>query len=206
MQEFWNERYRQPEFAYGESPNQYLASKLTALTPGKILFPAEGEGRNAVYAAQQGWDVEAFDISVEGKKKADFLAQKKGVDIRYSVIDLENADFPPASFDAIALVFAHFPAGKRTAFHQKLAAALKVGGVLILEGFSKKHVAHQQANPHAGGPKDETMLYSLETLQSDFSGFDFLECQEAEIELNEGLFHKGSASVIHIVALKKSQL
>ena len=73
MKEFWNERYRQNEFAYGEEPNEFLKEQLAKLQPGSILFPAEGEGRNAVYAAQSGWQVSAFDISEEGKKKAERL-------------------------------------------------------------------------------------------------------------------------------------
>src|SRR5690625_7249446 len=68
-EEFWNERYAQDEYIYGEEPNEYLRKKLSILSPGKILFPADGEGRNSVYAALKGWDSEAFDISIEGKIK-----------------------------------------------------------------------------------------------------------------------------------------
>jgi hypothetical protein len=66
----WNERYANEEFAYGEEPNNYLKEQLTKLDAGKILFPAEGEGRNAVFAAKEGWTVSAFDISNEGLRKA----------------------------------------------------------------------------------------------------------------------------------------
>ncbi|EMO25801.1 thiopurine S-methyltransferase domain protein [Leptospira interrogans serovar Bataviae str. HAI135] len=72
----WNERYSKEEFAFGEQPNEYLKEQLEKLEIGKILFPAEGEGRNAVFAAKLGWNVSAFDISVEGKRKR-FNLQKQ---------------------------------------------------------------------------------------------------------------------------------
>jgi hypothetical protein len=66
--DFWDQRYSQSDFVYGKKPNEYLKAKLVDLKPGRILFPAEGEGRNAIFAAKLGWDVFAFDSSIEGKK------------------------------------------------------------------------------------------------------------------------------------------
>ena len=77
MKEFWEIRYAEKQYAYGENPNVYFKEQLDKLKPGKILLPAEGEGRNAVYAAKQGWEVMAFDLSSEGKNKAEKLAAKK---------------------------------------------------------------------------------------------------------------------------------
>ena len=71
----WNDRYSSEEFAYGTAPNNYLKEQLEKLKTGSILFPAEGEGRNAVFAAKLGWKVSAFDISAEGKNKALKLAE-----------------------------------------------------------------------------------------------------------------------------------
>ena len=201
---FWDQRYSQPDFAYGKEPNEYLKSKLLDLTSGRILFPAEGEGRNAVFAAHLGWDVFAFDISVEVKKKAEKLALTNGVTIDYRVEDLEATDYPANYFDAIAFSFAHFPEVKRRVFHQKLSAYLKNGGILILECFSKKHLTYQKDNPNAGGPKDEVMLFDLEEIMDDFKGFDFLEAYEKETELTEGLYHVGKASVVRLFAVKKA--
>jgi len=65
----WNERYSKEEFAFGKQPNNYLKEQLEKINRGTILFPAEGEGRNAVFAAKLGWTVSAFDISMEGKRK-----------------------------------------------------------------------------------------------------------------------------------------
>src|SRR6476469_7303750 len=89
----WNDRYSTDEFAYGEQPNNYLREQLEKMPVGTILFPAEGEGRNAVFAAKLGWKVSAFDISNEGKNKAIRLAEKNNVTIDYKVGDLETLDF-----------------------------------------------------------------------------------------------------------------
>jgi hypothetical protein len=75
MKEQWNERYSASEYIYGTGPNTWLVEKLAGLQPGKILFPAEGEGRNAVHAARLGWNVAAFDQSEAGRKKALKLAE-----------------------------------------------------------------------------------------------------------------------------------
>ncbi len=202
MQDFWDKRYKQEQYAYGETPNEYLKSKLAGLPKGKVLFPLEGEGRNAVFAAKTGWQVSAFDQSKEGKKKAELLAQKNGVHIDYAVSDMENVSYPENSFDVLVLVYAHFPLIERKRYHQKLVSLLKKGGILIIEGFSKGHIEKQKVNPNVGGPKDETMLYDLEELKNDFQGFDFMESYETDIELQEGICHVGTASVVRIYGIR----
>ena len=203
LKEFWNERYMSDDYAFGEAPNEYLKSMLTTLPPGKILFPAEGEGRNAVFAASLGWDVSAFDVSEEGKRKADLLAQKNGVAINYIVSSMEDINYPQESFDAIALIYAHFNQHVRSIFHQKLAQLLKPGGHIILESFSKEHLQYNRLNPAVGGPTDESLLYSIDEIKQDFSAFTALELVQKEIELQEGLYHVGKGSVIRFFGAKK---
>src|SRR5690242_11191247 len=106
----WDDRYREKEYAFGKLPNDFLKEQIGKLNAGNILFPAEGEGRNAVFAAQLGWRVSAFDISTEGKHKAMQLASINGISIDYQVGELPKLDYHPEQFDAIALIFAHFPA------------------------------------------------------------------------------------------------
>ncbi|WP_243348254.1 SAM-dependent methyltransferase [Parabacteroides sp. FAFU027] len=202
MQEFWNERYSSNEFAYGERPNEYLRAKLKGIQPGKILFPAEGEGRNAVYAATLGWQVSAFDLSEEGKKKAELLAQRHLVQINYQTGEFSLHDYPAESFDAVGLIYAHFPAEKRSEYHQTADRWLKKGGLVILEGFSKKHRQFNEADEKAGGPRDERMLFSLEEIKSDFPNYQIIELCETETILHEGLYHNGKAAVIRFVGRK----
>src|ERR1700753_888321 len=136
----WNERFGNKEFAYGEEPNNYFKEQLQKLPPGNILFPAEGEGRNAVFAARLGWNVSAFDISVEGKKKALKLAEANRVKIDYQLGELENLNYKPGQFDVLALIYAHSPADIKSLYHKTLDKYLRTGGVIIFEAFSKSHV------------------------------------------------------------------
>ena len=78
----WDQRYSEQPYAYGTAPNAFVKASLDTQKPGKILFAAEGEGRNAVYAAQQGWEVEAFDLSAAGRDKALALAKQNGCERR----------------------------------------------------------------------------------------------------------------------------
>ncbi len=197
MNNFWNDRYTTDEYAYGIEPNNFLKEQLKNIVPGNILFPAEGEGRNAVYAATLGWQVNAFDTSVEGKRKAELLALKKGVTINYSIDDYESVEFPIESFDCIALVFAHINPVKREEYHKKLLSFLKPGGMLILEGFSKN-----QINNKSGGPRDIEMLSSKKEMEKDFGLLSKLNITETEVTLDEGKFHQGLASVIRVVGIK----
>lgn len=197
MTEFWNERYATVEYAYGTEPNLFFRDNLKSISPGKILFPAEGEGRNAVFAARMGWDVTAFDVSTEGKKKAEQLAANNQVKISYLIENFENVSFPVNYYDCIVLIFAHMHPAKRKELHQKLVSFLKPGGILILEGFSKK-----QINNNSGGPRDINMLFSKDELQSDFGFFSELTITEADYILDEGPFHQGIASVIRVKGIK----
>lgn len=197
MSEFWNERYATLEYAYGTEPNLFVRENLEKIAPGKILFPAEGEGRNAVFAARLGWDVTAFDVSTEGKKKAEQLAASNRVKINYVIDNFENIAFPGDYFDCIVLVFAHMNPEKRQEYHRKLVSFLKPGGILILEGFSKK-----QINNNSGGPRDLNMLFSADELQSDFGLLSDLKITETDYNLDEGPFHQGIASVIRVKGIK----
>lgn len=199
----WNERYSAEAFAYGEQPNQYFKQQLDTLLTGRILFPAEGEGRNAVYAATRGWEVSAFDISSAGQKKALQLAAAQGVSIDYQVGELSALQFTPGQFDAIALIYAHFPASIKSAYHRQLSSYLRSGGLVIFEAFSKNHLAYLARNEKVGGPKDVESLFSLEEVRADFADYDFVELAETEIELTEGIYHNGLGSVIRFVARKK---
>jgi len=200
---FWDERFGQSSYVYGESPNAYLKSKLSEMKTGKILFPCEGEGRNAVYAATLGWDVFAFDQSLEGKKKAAQLALKHSVQLEYSIDDIAHVNYTQDSFDSLALIFAHFPSSVRRQLHRKLAGFLKKGGFLILEGFDKGHKANQQTNPKAGGPADVDMLFDIQELKEDFENFEFIEAETIIDTLHEGDYHVGISNLTRIFAIKK---
>ncbi|MEG2101117.1 MAG: class I SAM-dependent methyltransferase [Flavobacterium sp.] len=199
----WDDRYSNEEFAYGEEPNNYLKEQIQKLKPCAILFPAEGEGRNAIFAAKLGWNVSAFDISEEGKNKALKLAEANNVSIDYQVGELKTLDFKEEQFDVIALIYAHFPAEIKSEIHKQLDQLLRKDGIIIFEAFSKKHLEYLALNDKVGGPKDIESLFSIEEIKSDFLNYEIIELEEKEIELNEGLFHNGTGSVIRFIGRKK---
>lgn len=198
----WNTRFGKEEYAYGTEPNQYLKEKLENLEPGSILFPAEGEGRNAVYAAQLGWEVSAFDISEAGKQKALKLAGQKQVSIDYKIGELSKLGYQAAQFDAIALIYAHFPPNIRRGYHKLFHTYLKKGGTIIFEGFSKAHLEYKKNNPKVGGPGNLDSLFSIEELKADFNDYEILELKQTTVELNEGNYHVGTGSVIRFLGKK----
>lgn len=192
---FWDDRYSRDEFIYGTEPNDFFKEQLDKLEPGRLLLPGEGEGRNAVYAARNGWHVDAFDLSRDGRKKAMAMSDEFDVSINYEVADYESVEIASGKYDAMALIYAHMGESIRRQVHRKLIKVLKRGGTLIFEAFSK-----QQLGNKSGGPKDETMLYSLEDLKSDFKSLSLKIAEEDTQQISEGDLHQGMANIIHIVA------
>ncbi len=203
MKDFWNNRYKENTFAYGKNPNVFFKESLEKLNvSGKILLPAEGEGRNAVYAATKGLDVLAFDISEEGKNKAFKLADLENVEFTYLVGELNQLNIKKNSFDALALIYAHFPENQKKELHQELSELIKPNGYIILEGFSVNNLAYREKNPSVGGPANVSMLYAVEEIKNTFKNFEIIELQETEVELNEGQYHNGLACVIRFIGKK----
>ncbi|NPD44917.1 MULTISPECIES: bifunctional 2-polyprenyl-6-hydroxyphenol methylase/3-demethylubiquinol 3-O-methyltransferase UbiG [unclassified Lentimicrobium] len=203
MKEFWNERYQGDEYAYGMAPNKYLKTVLNRVhQKGSVLFPAEGEGRNAVYAAQLGFGVTAIDFSDGGKRKAEQLAKEKGVSITYHVANLQNIELEEESYDILVLIFAHFPPQIRQLIHQKYQKYLKKYGIVILEGFSQSHLEVSKENERGSGPRDVKMLFTKEMIEEDFLGFETIELSEEVAVLNEGEFHQGKSSLIRYMGRK----
>ncbi|QSS97206.1 class I SAM-dependent methyltransferase [Psychroflexus sp. ALD_RP9] len=199
MKEFWDERFKQTEYIYGQEPNTFLKSQLVKFTKGKILFPLEGEGRNACFAASLGFIVDAFDFSEAGKHKALELATRKNLAINYSISKAEDYDFGTEIYDYIVLIYAHLNPSIRPKIHQKIVNALKPNGRVIIEAFHPKQLKN---NYTSGGPKSLDMLYTTKLLKNDFSDLNILLAEEIETELNEGNYHKGKAFVSRFIGQK----
>lgn len=123
--------------------------------------------------------------------------------IEYHVGDIDSVPYTENQFDAIALLYAHFPANRRSYIHMKLHTFLRKGGMIILEGFSKNHLEYRKKNDAVGGPNNSELLFSQDELVQDFTNFDIISLEEREIELHEGLYHNGLGSVIRFTAIKK---
>jgi len=197
MKQMWNERFAKEEFAYGKKPNQFFKQEIEKLTPGKLLLLGEGEGRNGVFAATLGWEVDAVDWSEKGKEKAEKLAEENNVTINYIVSDLSEYSPKADYYDAVCLTFLHLPPELREEVHQEAVSSLKKGGVVILESYSKDQIKNS-----SGGPKDLDLLFSLEEIYSDFSELDIVTFKKEEVELNESQIHTGKADVIQYVGVK----
>ncbi|HNR09517.1 MAG TPA: class I SAM-dependent methyltransferase [Saprospiraceae bacterium] len=197
MSEFWNERYREKDYVYGEEPNVFFKEQIQKLTPGTVILPCEGEGRNAVYAASLGWQVHAFDSSAEGRRKALLLAEKKGQAIEYAAEDALTAHYPDESAEVVAFIYAHFVPQVRKHILPESVRWLKSGGRIILEGFNPL-----QLKNHSGGPKEPAMLYTEDMLREDFAGLKIEWLQSLQITLKEGKYHQGLADVVQFVGIK----
>lgn len=194
--EFWNSRYAEPGYAYGTEPNTFLVSQQHRLRPGmKALAVADGEGRNGVWLASQGLDVLSVDASEVGLAKARELAADRGVRLRTERADLTTWAWPEAEYDVVAAIFIHFPPEVRARVHRAMLAALRPGGLLILEAFTP-----EQLNYKSGGPPVAAMLYTADMLRIDFAGAEIVVLEETITELAEGQYHRGPAAVVRLVA------
>jgi SAM-dependent methyltransferase len=188
----WDERFSGEGFAYGTRPSRWLTENAHLLPTGlPVLALGEGEGRNAVHLAGLGLAVEAVDGSAVGLAKARKLAGSRGLSLRTTVADL--ADFVPAtgSYGAVLLVFLHLPPALRATVHARAAAALAPGGLVILEAFTPRQLAHT-----SGGPRQPEMLYEPSMLRGDFPGVEWGTLSEVEADLDEGPLHQGRASLV----------
>jgi len=197
MKDLWDSRYGTEEYAYGREPNAFFSAQLQKLAPALLLLPGEGEGRNAAYAALNGWSVDAFDQSRSGQKKANALAAERGVEINYRVCSLEDFHFLENHYDAIGLIYFHADRHSREKLHRIACEALKPGGSIILEAFHK-----EQLNNNTGGPKSLDLLFDEEILANDFEKLEIQMLEKQQITLNEGPFHQGEASVIRFHGIK----
>lgn len=196
---FWDQNFSVAGFKYGTAPNAFLVEQAHRLKPGSdVLVPGDGEGRNGVWLAQQGHRVTAMDGSVVGLQKAQALAAERGVSIHTVLGDLADWAPAPACFDAVVLTFVHLPPAIRAGAHQRLAAGLRSGGLLILEGFHPQQLRHR-----SGGPKDAAMLFTPELLRADFaSQLEELMAWDGEVTLDEGPGHQGTAHVTRWIGQK----
>ena len=195
---FWDERYREGEYAYGDQPNTFLEEHAARFEKGAaVLSLAEGQGRNGVFLARQGCAVTGVDFSVPGRESALQLARKHGVRIDYRLADLSTYDMGDSTWDGIVSIFCHLSSKERPDLFASVQWALKPGGVFLLESYNKNQLAHG-----TGGPRDEDYLLSVDELLGSFDGWDIRLAREAEREIYEGQYHQGLSAVTQFIARK----
>jgi len=193
----WNARYSTEEYVYGTTPNDFLFETSRYIKGAKVLCLAEGEGRNAVYLAREGYNVSAVDASAVGLEKAEILADESYVNINTQVADLASYDITPEGWDGIVSIFCHLPPPVRKRLHAKVVAGLKPGGVLILEAYRPKQLKFK-----TGGPPETELMMSLDELKDELEGLEFYHDIELDREISEGRLHAGVGAVVQLVAIK----
>ncbi len=194
----WDSRYSRPDYVYGTTPNTFLAEVSDRIRPGgKVLSLAEGEGRNSVYLATQGYDVTGVDSSRVGLEKAQRLAAQNSVHITTRVADLADYSIEPNSWDGIVSIFCHLPSHVRAALHRQVVAGLKSGGVFILEAYTPRQLAFK-----TGGPSQADVMPELAALKVELAGLRLEHAVETERDVLEGQFHFGRGAVVQIVGIK----
>ena len=193
----WDERYRREDYVYGKAPNDFLAAHVDELRPGNVLCLAEGEGRNAVFLAGRGFAVTAVDASAVGLEKAARLAAEHGVEIETICADLADYDLGTARWDNIVSIYCHVLSPLRADVHRRVTAALRPGGVFLLEGYTPRQLAF-----NSGGPRDPDRLMSSAILARELEGLEFRRLEELERDIHEGSHHSGRSAVVQVVATK----
>ncbi|OYX41121.1 MAG: SAM-dependent methyltransferase [Rhodobacterales bacterium 32-67-9] len=194
----WNERYAGDDYLFGTEPADFLPRVAEWLTPdATVLAIADGEGRNSVWLAAEGLRVTAFDSAPNAIAKARKLAAERGVEVAFHLSDLDGWDWS-RKFDVVAGIFIQFvgPAD-RAALFERIDAALRPGGLLLLHGYAPRQVGYA-----TGGPPDPANMYTLDLLRGAFAGYEVLRAEDFDAEVDEGRGHSGRSALIDFVARK----
>ncbi len=183
----WNRRYNTGEYIYGKEPLKFLKEKLDILIRGKALVLAMGEGRNAVFLAENGFDVDGCDISEKAVEKTKLFAWESGVTLNAFEADLEEYRIPVNTYDLITC----FYYTQRELIPQ-IKEGLRTGGMVMFETYSIDQLKY---GDNAPGPKNPAYLLKHNELLDSFSDFHILYYKEGEIAENK--------SVVSLIAQKR---
>ena len=193
----WNKRFAADGYLFGTEPNEWLREHAGMWTPGqRVLCVADGEGRNSVWLAQRGLQVDAFDIAEVGVAKARRLAAEQGADVNFQVADCDGFAWPQAAYDGVAAIFVQFaePALRERIFAH-IQRCLKPGGTLLLQGYTPKQLEYR-----TGGPPVLSHLYTEPMLREAFAAMDIVELRDYVADVAEGSGHLGRSALIGLVA------
>jgi SAM-dependent methyltransferase len=198
--ETWNRRFQGDAYLFGTEPNEWLRRHAGAIAAGgRVLAVADGEGRNSVWLARQGFAVDAFDVAEVGVAKARALATRHGVAVNFEVADVDGWAWPEARYDGIAAIFVQFahPALRERLF-ARMVRALRPGGVLLLQGYTPRQLDYR-----TGGPPQVEHLYTEALLREAFAALDIERLEDYEAEVAEGSGHLGRSALIGLVARRR---
>jgi SAM-dependent methyltransferase len=188
---YWDDRFSEPGFAYGESPNEFLRTSCRNLAPGDALSLCEGEGRNAVYLAKRGFRVTAVDFSRVGLAKAEALAARHGVTITTVFADIADFDLGVGRWDLVAAIFAQPEGAVRRRLYGQLSQSLRREGAFILES---------KTGPEAG---DADRYPGADILAGEIAPLKVAFAEEKEQDMHEGRYHSGLLRTVRILAFNR---
>lgn len=196
----WNARFAGDDFAFGTEPNTWLRERAGALPAGgRVLCVADGEGRNSVWLARQGFAVDAFDLSERGVAKARRFAASHGVTVNHAVADGDRLAWPQAVYDGVVAIFVQYATpAERARLFANMARCLRPGGVLMLLGYTPKQLVYR-----TGGPGIDSHLYTEALLRQAFAGLAIERIEEFDAELAEGSSHRGMSALMGLVARRR---
>jgi len=159
----WDERYRGPELVWTAKPNRFVERELAGLPAGRAVDLAAGEGRNAVWLAERGWDVDAVDFSAVALAKAEDLAAERGVRLRTTCADLTDWSTPEPAYDLALIAYLQVPWPQLAQVLRLAATAVRSGGTLLLVGHDASNLEHG-----FGGPQDPRVLCTAEQVAAEW--------------------------------------
>lgn len=170
QRDIWNERYELEGSVWGAAPNHFVEDRLGGLAPCRVLDLGSGQGRNAIWLAQQGHTVTAVDVSDIATAQAAEIAASVGVEADFIAADLESWEPPAGQYDLVLLAYMQAPEGMRKSLHAKAAKALRGGGSVFVIAHHSDNLEHG-----VGGPPMPEILFDEAMLLADFPGFEVVE-------------------------------
>ena len=195
----WDERFGVDDYVYGKNPNLFLKENFNKIPKGDVLCVADGEGRNGVWLAKNGYNVTSIDFSPKAVEKINRLAQENNVPINTICADLLEYNFGENKYAGIVSIFTHFKIDEMNLLHSKYLNALKPNGVFFMEVFAKEQLAFQ-----TGGPKDIALLYDTQDIKDSFPTGKIELLKKDVVYLHEGHTHDGKAVVVRAIIRKPS--
>jgi SAM-dependent methyltransferase len=189
---YWDARFSEEGYAYGEEPNEFLRASCASMQAGDAISLCEGEGRNAVYLARLGFRVTAVDFSQIGLEKTQALAARHGVSVNYILADMADFDLGQARWDLVVSVFAQPPSAIRQRLYRQLGQSLRPNGALVLESKADTDASSEGRYP------------SLAILREEIAPLALQFGEEKEHQLNEGRYHSGIQRTVQILAVNRA--
>ncbi|WP_278924363.1 class I SAM-dependent methyltransferase [Pseudophaeobacter profundi] len=196
----WDDRYKGSAYFYGTEPTNALLSNAHLFpASARVLCVADGEGRNSVWLAENGYQVTAWDASGVAVEKARKLAAKRGVDVSFSVADAADYDWSAAQYDVVVGIFIQFAAPElRDRMFEGMKIATKSGGLIFLHGYGQRQLEYG-----TGGPPCADFLYTEDLLRNRFSDMLVHKLEAYEVILSEGVGHSGRSAVMDLIAKRQ---